>query len=69
MDALCINSVRGLPWVDGVVVGMDNLEQLRSNISVFSGPSLPVETVTTLRNEKPYLLPKTLDPAQWTKAP
>lgn len=65
VDALCINWVRGLPWVDGVVVGMDNTEQLRRNLSVFSGPSLPIAILGALPDNTPYLAPQTLNPAQW----
>ena len=65
VDALCINWVRGLSWVDGVVVGMDNPDQLRRNISIFSGPPLSAEALRRLPNNMPYLAPQTLDPAQW----
>lgn len=65
VDALCINWVRGLSWVDGVVVGMDNPDQLKRNISIFSEPPLSAEALWRLPTEKPYLAPQTLDPAQW----
>ncbi|SDX67673.1 spore coat polysaccharide biosynthesis protein SpsF [Sulfitobacter pontiacus] len=65
IDALCINWVRGLSWVDGVVVGMDNPDQLQRNISIFSEPPLPTEALRRLPNNKPFLAPHTLDPAQW----
>ena len=68
VDALCINWVRGLPWVDGIVVGMDNLDQLRRNISIFSESPLSEEAFKQLPNNKPYLTNQTLDPAQWENA-
>ena len=66
--ALCLNWIRGLPWVDGVVVGMDNVAQLQSNLLVFSAPALPPDIVDTMKATRPHLSLKTLDPAQWSPA-
>lgn len=68
IDALCINWVRGQSWVDGVVVGMDNPDQLQRNISIFSEPPLSTEAMRRLPNNKPFLAHHTLDPAQWKSA-
>lgn len=65
VDALCLNWARGVPWADGVVVGMDDPEQLRRNLSIFSRPPLTAEVCKALSDKKPYLSLQTLDPAQW----
>jgi spore coat polysaccharide biosynthesis protein SpsF len=63
--ALCLGWVRSVPWVDGVVVGMDNLAQLQTNLTIFSGPDLQPTAIREIEATRPILPAKTLDPAQW----
>ena len=62
---LCLNLVRSLDWVDGVVVGMDDIEQLKANLQVFSGPALSAEAQRALSETRPTIPRATLNPASW----
>ncbi|WP_168016899.1 aldo/keto reductase [Halomonas salinarum] len=64
---LCIRYVRSLPWVDGVVVGMESLEQFQSNIESFDQALLDAKVISEIDASRPDLDSKTLDPAQWSK--
>ena len=65
MADLCIRYVRSLSWVDGVVVGMESLQQLQSNLITFDKPLLEREVLASIEAERPLLGNETLDPAQW----
>ena len=62
---LCLAYARGQNWIDGVIVGMENEDQLDTNLRLFVRPPLAQEDC----EEIAYLLPrvpvKLLDPAQW----
>jgi aryl-alcohol dehydrogenase-like predicted oxidoreductase len=62
---LCINYVRGLDWVDGVVVGVASLDQLKENAGFFAGPALCAAALQTIESGRPHLPASALDPAQW----
>lgn len=66
ISSLCINWVRAVSWVDGVVVGMDSLAQLRSNLEAFSEPALSSATLERLAAERPSVPRNTLNPATWS---
>jgi spore coat polysaccharide biosynthesis protein SpsF (cytidylyltransferase family)/aryl-alcohol dehydrogenase-like predicted oxidoreductase len=67
MAAYCLNYVKSLEWVDGVVVGMEMIEQLNENIKTFSTTAF----MHTFQPESPVRPPfvsiKTLDPSCWRK--
>lgn len=62
---LCLAYTRGLPWVDGVVVGMEDISQLMENISLFSRAPLLSNEVDFIRKTRPILGEDTLNPANW----
>jgi len=64
---LCIRYVRSLPWVDGVVVGMESLQQLEENLASFERPSLKSALLSDIEATRPLVSNETLDPAQWCK--
>ncbi len=64
---LCLNWCRSQRWADGVVVGMDTLDQLHANLKTFSGQRLNCNTMLRQLASRPILPSKTLDPAQWIK--
>ncbi len=66
--ALCLNWARALPWADGVVVGMDGMENLARNLDVFSMPPLSAKACASLALGRPQLREETLDPATWGRA-
>ncbi|WP_280154593.1 aldo/keto reductase [Piscinibacter sp. XHJ-5] len=65
---LCMAYVRGLPWVTSVVVGMENLQQLRSNLAHAQRPALSPDDIQRIDASLPPLPVALLDPAQWEPA-
>ncbi len=64
---LCLAYARSQGWIDGVVVGCDDLAQLRRNISLFRAPPLSKEVCEEISETRPHLGLETLDPALWRK--
>jgi spore coat polysaccharide biosynthesis protein SpsF len=62
---LCFAYVRSQPWVDGVVAGMESLDQLYENIRYFSSSKLSVSDLQVLEQGSPVMPAETLDPARW----
>ncbi len=62
---LCFAYTRGLKWVDGVVVGMEEMSQLMENISLFSREPLKDSEIDYIRNTRPILVESVLNPAKW----
>ncbi len=67
--ALCLDGARTRPWVDGVVVGMDDMAQLEANLALFSRPAQPAHVHDALMASRPKLEARSLDPACWSAAP
>lgn len=67
MADLCIRYARSLPWVDGVVVGMESQQQLQENLTSFECPLLESELMSEIEATRPVLGSETLDPAQWNR--
>lgn len=65
---LCFAYVRSQSWVDGVVVGMETLEQVRENIRYFLAPPLDAIQCDQLLKARPKLSEGTLDPSRWSAA-
>ncbi|WP_417439203.1 aldo/keto reductase [Idiomarina sp.] len=68
LSNLCLNFVRSQNWVNGVVVGMESLEQLNQNIKTFCEDEIRVETLEFIQRTRPVLKEETLNPALWEKA-
>ncbi|WP_204127013.1 aldo/keto reductase [Pseudomonas ogarae] len=64
---LCFAYLRALTWVDGIAVGMENIEQLSENLELFCKPSLEPEQISALRASRPRLTEQTLNPACWLR--
>lgn len=64
---LCLTFVNSLNWVDGIVVGIESLEQLQENIGILSKEQLPSTVVQQILNSRPNLTEKTLNPALWSR--
>jgi aryl-alcohol dehydrogenase-like predicted oxidoreductase/spore coat polysaccharide biosynthesis protein SpsF (cytidylyltransferase family) len=62
---LCIAYVRAQPWVDGVCIGMETLEQVADNARLFQSAPLGQAAVQQIRNGRPAVAARTLDPATW----
>ena len=52
-------------WIDGVVVGMESLDQLTMNIGYFTAPKLDEEQVLHIENTRPEAGEDILNPARW----
>ena len=63
----CLSYVKSIEWVDGVVVGMENREQLAENMRIFSGADLTPEQIQSTLANRPYLDETSLNPACWSK--
>jgi aryl-alcohol dehydrogenase-like predicted oxidoreductase len=64
---LCMAYLRAQPWIDGVVVGMETIEQLVANIHYFNAPVLDPSQVRQLEETRPRLGAQMLDPSRWQK--
>jgi spore coat polysaccharide biosynthesis protein SpsF len=62
---LCIAFVRSRPWVHGVVVGVEALEQLRENLDLFRRLPLTPAEAAMVRGRLPRLPETLLNPALW----
>lgn len=62
---LCLGWVRALDWIDAVVVGMDNLNQLRKNLEIFSDAPLSNAALKSIRATRHQLSDETLNPSMW----
>ena len=62
---LCIRYVNGLNWVDSLVIGVQNLEQLNKNFILYKEKPLNQMQINTIKKERPILDFHTLDPSKW----
>lgn len=65
---LCIAYLNSFTWIDAIVVGVDNNEQLMENLHRLSNPPLTDDEVAMLIETRPKLSEKTLNPALWMSA-
>ena len=64
---LALNWVRSQPWIDGVVLGVENNNQLIENLEIFDKEGLSSEQSEILVNDRPNISEITLNPALWSK--
>lgn len=62
---LCIAFVRAQPWIDGIVVGMETIEQLHENLALFERTPLDSAEASAAGEILPVLPESFLDPARW----
>ncbi len=65
---LCLAWAQSQSWVDGVVVGCENLVQLERNIKLFRKPLLSADDIAHVDASRPVVGSETLDPAKWQAA-
>ena len=64
-----INPLR-LDWIDGIVIGMETLEQLNDNLKLITKPPLDQSQLVEVNNTRPALNESSLNPAMWkTRTP
>jgi len=61
----CLSFVKSLDWVDGLVVGMESLDQLNENIQIVCGPDLSRQEMDVIGATRPRLEEDALNPASW----
>lgn len=62
---LCLSYVNAMPWIDGVVLGMETFEQLKENVNYFNQPVLSNSQIKIIQDTRPKLNEDTLNPAMW----
>ena len=62
---LALAFLRSQDWIDGIVMGVDNQDQLRANLATFQTPKLSDAAVDNLRSAWPLVKPNVLNPALW----
>ncbi len=64
---LCLNYLRSISWVDGIVVGVETMSQLYENISIFSLPVMNGAELEKIEHGRPVLDESSLNPALWNR--
>lgn len=63
---LCLRYVKSVDWVDGVIVGVYGLPQLKELIAASDLPALDGEALRAIRALRPTAPLQVLDPRTWT---
>lgn len=64
---LCVGYLSSMSWVDGVVIGVETLEQLAANIHIFCEQGLTDAQREEIEIDRPMLAEESLNPALWRK--
>ncbi len=64
---LCLSYVRSMDWVDGIVIGMESVQQLQENIALFSAQLLSEQQIAQIHSDQLELSEDFLNPAKWNK--
>ena len=59
---LCFNYIKTLSWVNGIVIGIDNTNQLIHNFNIFNKPNKNINFSLIKNNKIPE---KLIDPRKW----
>ena len=62
---LCIAYVNAHEWIDGIVIGVDKIDQLQDNILLFGAKPMNKEELIIVHNSRPILSELTLNPSLW----
>jgi spore coat polysaccharide biosynthesis protein SpsF len=63
----CIAWVRAQNWIDGVILGMETVEQLNANLAYFRNPALSVDECATVYKSLSDFPKDLIDPPSWSK--
>jgi spore coat polysaccharide biosynthesis protein SpsF len=64
---LAVAHVRAQDWIDGVVMGVETLDQLHANLASFSGPSPSLASAADWARDVPSVPEEFLDPSCWPR--
>lgn len=62
---LCATFVISNDWLDGVIFGMENINQLKENLGFFNVPRLSLKEIREIVDSRPKLKINTLNPSKW----
>ncbi|NNP69395.1 aldo/keto reductase [Acinetobacter sp. Ac_5812] len=62
----CLKFVNSLEWVDGIVIGVESLEQLQENIKILCLPHFSAQELELILSSRPKVEEITLNPALWS---
>ena len=62
---LCINYVKSHYWIDGLVIGMEDVSQLEENIQILTNPCFDSTQLHEIESSRPHVAEQTLNPAKW----
>lgn len=65
ISELCLKFVAANDWIDGVVIGVETLEQLHDNIRIMSKLDFSESDVHSILLNRPIIREESLDPACW----
>lgn len=67
LAGLCLKYVSATEWIDGVVVGMETVEQVLQNVRLLAAPPLSPDHISTIVETRPFLEERSLNPALWSR--
>lgn len=62
---LCYSYVKSIEWCNGLLIGVDNIDQLHENLKLFNVRKLNIDELNLIRNEFKNIPNKLLNPALW----
>ena len=63
---LCFSYIKSIKWINGLVIGVDNIEQLSQNIKLFDTRILNQDDIKYIRNIFANTPKELLDPLFWS---
>ncbi len=64
---MCLNFVKSQQWIDGIIIGVNNIAQLNENIMLFKNKRFSKLEIKNIELSSPKVLEKTLNPFYWKK--
>lgn len=64
---LCFSYVKSQAWIDGIVIGVDNVRQLKNNIMLFDSKQLKSYQLALINSSRPKVNNILLNPKKWRK--
>ncbi|MGI1671164.1 MAG: aldo/keto reductase [Neptuniibacter sp.] len=62
----CLNYVKSCAWVDGLVIGMETINQLIDNVSILSESDFSDNELNKIKEGRPYIDKNVLNPTCWS---
>jgi spore coat polysaccharide biosynthesis protein SpsF (cytidylyltransferase family)/aryl-alcohol dehydrogenase-like predicted oxidoreductase len=63
---LCIGYVNSQSWIDSVVIGVDSISNLYSNLQSVSMPFISEENLALIEHSRPFVNSSSLNPSTWS---